>query len=263
MKNTIANRCKQYERSSDQVLTPYMPIILRLDGNSFSKMTKKMEFEKPFDEEFRKGMEEAMKALMEYLGASFAYSQSDEISILLFNRDKPGKLGDRVSKLCSLTASIASNGFNKYFLDTRNEFLSVNFDCRAFNVPERDVNNIFLWRQRDAYKNAVYSYAYYQLQKELGMSKKEVFNLLMKKNVQEKNEIIYQKLGFNFNDLDTKFKRGFSLIRKDVEVSVKELPLESQRFLEGKDFITRRKLVFDYEIPLFDKDTSYIENFLK
>jgi tRNA(His) guanylyltransferase len=193
-KSYFGNEIKNYEKFGELILPKDKSIIIRLDGNSFSKLTKNKNFKKPFDDDFRKGMESSLIKTFEYTGAKIGYSQSDEITLLLSNN---GFLGNRVSKLCSLVASIASNAFNEYFLKD-GEFLNAIFDCRAFIVPYEEVNNVFLWRQQDALKNAVYSVAFFGLQ-EKGYSARKASAYLKGKSMKEKNELIFKELNYNVN----------------------------------------------------------------
>lgn len=262
-KDLFGDRMKEYEQCGELVLPQNLPIIVRLDGNSFSKLTKRLKFKKPFDEDFRKAMEEAMKNVFNYSGAQVAYCQSDEITLLIQNPLSQKFLSNRVSKICSLLASTATNGFNKYFIENNKIFPEASFDCRVFVVPEKEVNNVFLWRQKDAWKNSVYSYAFFKLQEIKKMSAKKATNYLLGKKLSEKQDIIFNELGFNINDLETKFKRGFCLYRDKVKVPVSELSKKAQEYLKGKSFIERNKIITDLEIPLFNKDPNYIEKYLK
>jgi len=55
--------------------------IVRVDGHSFSSFTE-TRFEKPYDEGFRNLMVATAQAMLEELHGLYAYTQSDEISLL-------------------------------------------------------------------------------------------------------------------------------------------------------------------------------------
>ena len=155
MKNADNDIYKEFERASEVILEPRLPVIIRLDGNSFSKLTKK-HFIKPFDPKFDDAMDCAAKAVLEYCsGALLAYVQSDEITIILRNDQKENTdpfLRNRVQKLTSLTAATASVAFS------REAGLGAVFDARAFTVPNpTDALNVLIWRQEDCFTNAVHS----------------------------------------------------------------------------------------------------------
>ena len=73
-----------YEESLDQYILPDMYIVARLDGRSFTKLTKDVcRFEAPFDERFRDLMINTTKSLMDCgFRIIYAFTESDEISLL-------------------------------------------------------------------------------------------------------------------------------------------------------------------------------------
>ena len=78
-----------YEQSLDQIILPDMYIVARLDGRSFTRLTKEIyKFEAPFDIKFRDLMVDTVKNLMNDSGFNivYGYTESDEIS-LLFQKD--------------------------------------------------------------------------------------------------------------------------------------------------------------------------------
>src|SRR5262249_19871664 len=83
--------------------------VLRLDGRSFSRFTEER-FEKPFDAKFHELMLKTTQILVEELQASYAYTESDEIS-LLFPRAW-GLFDRELEKTVSVSAGIASAAFS-------------------------------------------------------------------------------------------------------------------------------------------------------
>jgi tRNA(His) guanylyltransferase len=77
-------------------LLPGATPVVRVDGRSFTRFTEER-YEKPFDELFSAHMVAAAEALVVELGDICAYTESDEISVLLpprwdlFDR-RPGPL---------------------------------------------------------------------------------------------------------------------------------------------------------------------------
>lgn len=80
----LDDRMKKYENQVDSkiIIRPSESYIVRLDGRTFSKFTKK--FVKPFDLVFIKAMSLTMRDLVEEFDAQTGYTHSDEI-ILVFN----------------------------------------------------------------------------------------------------------------------------------------------------------------------------------
>jgi tRNA(His) 5'-end guanylyltransferase len=142
-----------------------------VDGHCFSKLIKN-KFDKPFDDLFIKMMNETAKYLCEQVqGAKFAYTQSDEISLLITDFDTPmtdSYFSFRLCKMQSLIAAMATAKFNQMYAkmayDYRGyglkkfdmkEYPTCTFDCKVWTVPNaNDVYAWFLYRQTDCIKNS-------------------------------------------------------------------------------------------------------------
>ena len=115
-KETLSDLIKGYEANYDLTLPKRTPLILRVDGRAFHTFTKG--FDKPFDEIFIKSMQETMKMLCENIqGCQFGYVESDEISLLIWetSNDTEPWFANRLQKLCSVSASMATLYFNQNF----------------------------------------------------------------------------------------------------------------------------------------------------
>jgi tRNA(His) 5'-end guanylyltransferase len=278
--DNFGNRIKGYEATSDFTLTSRLPVILRLDGNSFSKFTKQQHFKKPFDDTFSNAMWETAKAVLKYCsGSQVAYIQSDEITVLLRNDlslDTSPFLANRINKICSLVASTASVTFCNYLNKQRVEvnesdegvsyvetnFIDAVFDLRAFVVPPNEVNNVFLWRQQDAFKNCVSAVAWYGLGEKHG--KKTTQKILDGMNTNQRQEAIFKELNINMNDYPTKYKRGVCIFRENYEAPIESIiGIEKATELNKLgEKVTRSHFVVDQNIPLFNQDPSYINKYL-
>jgi tRNA(His) 5'-end guanylyltransferase len=124
-----------------------------LDGVAFHTLTRHCK--KPFDAKLSQGMTETAKALVsEIQGAVCAYTQSDEISVVLtdYNRfDTDAWYDYNIQKISSVAASIATLRFH----DATGFSNKALFDCRAFNLPREEVVNYLHWRQKDWLRNSV------------------------------------------------------------------------------------------------------------
>jgi tRNA(His) 5'-end guanylyltransferase len=80
---------RTYEESLDQYIPEEEYIVVRLDGRSFTRLTKRVcKFKAPFDARFRDLMTDAVKSLMNSgFKIVYGYTESDEIS-LLFHPDE-------------------------------------------------------------------------------------------------------------------------------------------------------------------------------
>ena len=146
----LETRFKRYERSYKTLLTPRSYVIIRLDGKNFSKYTKGLV--KPFDVDLSDAMNKTAAALVEEFNAKMAYTQSDEISLLITEIgggvDAQPMFGNSLQKLCSLSASVATAAFNEVRnlqyaqnYDGMDDMVFPNqafFDARVFIVPDRE-----------------------------------------------------------------------------------------------------------------------------
>lgn len=158
--SSIGDRMKTYEAVTQFTLTRRTPVIIRLDGRSFHSFSKR--FSKPFSESLIGMMDYAAKNLVRDIqGAKLAYVQSDEISVLVSDYDdiyQEPWFGYKLSKICSISSSIVTGSFLKaYVTESGGDFPDKlpQFDSRAFCIPENDVNNYFVWRQRDWIRNSI------------------------------------------------------------------------------------------------------------
>lgn len=256
---------KHYESVSEQVLPKKLPIVVRIDGQGFSTLTDNR-FEKPFDSRFESLMNAATRSVMEYCTqAELAYIQSDEISVLLPQSEDPF-LGGRTQKLSSLFAGHASAGFTeKAFKMKGVGDFSAAFDARAFVLPKQKVLDYFIWRQEDAFRNCVFSTAFYELAEET--SRDFAQERLHGASMSEQQELLFQRFDINVNDLPTHRKRGRALKRVEEETKIENRVSEEKMeellrkgYAEKGQIVTRKKIKLDNDIPEFTKNSRYIDH---
>jgi len=217
----IGNRMKQYENITEAHLTRRVPVIVRVDGRAFHTITR-TRFKRAWSQEFVDQMSEvAMVVQGDMQGCDFCYAQSDEISFLLTDyktiRTQPWFDYD-LRKIISISASLASSVFSRIYGK------NVAFDSRAFNMPQDEVVNYFIWRQIDATRNAI------QMAGREYFSHKELNNL----SCNEIQEKLFKEKEINFNDYPTIRKRGFTVIKGAIDIG----------------------------IPIFTQDRNYVEKFV-
>jgi len=226
--------------------TPLLPICVRLDGKCFHSFTKGLE--RPYDERLTTLMIATTKYLVQNTGAIVGYTQSDEISLILFSDDYKSQVyfDGRIQKIVSVLASMTTAFFNlslSISLEEKAEQLAM-FDCRAWQVPNKveAVNNL-VWRELDATKNSV------------SMAAQHYFShsQLQNKSCKEMQEMLYQDKGVNWNDYPNFFKRGTYVkrvksVRKFTSDEIDQLP-EKHEARSNPDLTVERSDVVICDLP--------------
>jgi len=220
--------------------------ILRVDGHGFSRMTESR-FEKPFDPRFHDFMARTAQALLERLSGLFAFTESDEISVLL---PRDWDLFDReLEKAVSLSAGLASATFSLA------SGIEAHFDSRVWlGVADGDVVDYFRWRQADATRCALNGWCYWTLRKS-GKSVSEATAILKNQTAAFKNELLFQQ-GINFNDVPTWQRRGTGVYWESYE---KE---GYNPRLNQKVTTSRRRLKVDRDLSIKEEYSRFIRRIL-
>lgn len=197
----LDSKMRRYEQSLDVSILPDMFMAVRIDGRSFTRLTKEVcKFEVPFDPRFRDCMAATVMHLMDCgFNVVYGYTESDEISLLFHPNENC--FARKVRKYNSILAGEASAIFTHLLK------VPAAFDCRVVPLPNCDtVRDYFRWRQEDASRNALNSHCYWLLRKE-GLSKTEATGQIEGKSIAWKNELLFSR-GINYNDLSSWQKRG-------------------------------------------------------
>jgi len=157
MNDSLGDRIKKnYESRAYHYLTRRVPVVIRVDGRAFHTYTRGLK--KPFDRLFMDAMVTAAhRVYAEMQGCKMAYVQSDEASFVLTDYDDletQAWFDYRQNKLESIAGALMSVAFHEATCGLNYGDLAV-FDARAFNVPEAEVANYFLWRAQDWQRNSV------------------------------------------------------------------------------------------------------------
>lgn len=191
---SLGDRMKAYERPWQTSFPRKLPVAIRVDGKAFHTYLRGAD--KPYDMTFIEDMGHVATALCEEIsGAVFAYHQSDEISVLVYDQGQNAEpwFAGELQKIVSVSASIATAA-----LCARRPGRPL-FDSRAFALPNTvEVGNYFLWRQRDAVRNSV------------AMAAQAKFspNRLHGVNAGGMQELLHAEAGINWNDYPDACKRG-------------------------------------------------------
>ena len=203
----LDRRMRVYETAHDHCVLPGMHMVARIDGRSFSQLTRghaTSKFEAPYDERFRDCMVATLEHLVTSCGFSvlFGYTQSDEMS-LLFRKDE-SLFGRKLRKFLSVLAGEASAKFS-LTLGTLGAF-----DARISQFPQvDDVVDYFRWRHEDAHRNALNGHSYWLLRRQ-GLDDHAATEKLKGVSVADRNELLF-RAGINFNDVPAWQRRGIAV----------------------------------------------------
>ena len=279
-RTTLGDRMKNnYENITRYYLTRRMPVIIRIDGRAFHTFTRG--FKKPFDDILVNTMQDTMKYLCENIqGCVFGYTQSDEISLVLTDYAEittDAWFGNNLQKMCSVSASMATLAFNKFFSEQVQDFMydccdefgddvlpekqndyelahnvyfkklhTAMFDSRVFTIPKEEVCNYLIWRQQDATRNSIQSVG------QANFSQKELHG----KSCNNIQDMLMLQKGINWNDYSTTLKRGSCCIKADDSIT------EYDEVGNICGYTERSKWVIDNEIPIFTQDKNYVEKLI-
>lgn len=274
MKNdSLGDRMKGYENEYRLYLERKIPVIIRIDGKAFHTFTKGMR--KPFDKILINSMQETMKALCENIqGCVFGYTQSDEITLVLTDYEKDTTdawFGNNIQKMASVSASIATVNFNKYFrhefsrycgdnlgepitddekayrLNLYMKFETAMFDSRVFSMPKDEVCNCLIWRQQDAIRNSIEAVG------QANFSHKQ----LHCKTCNDIQDMLVREKGINWNDFPDECKRGSACYRV-----AEERPMANPENPSEEILVKRNRWRVERNIPVFTQDRDFIERWL-
>jgi tRNA(His) guanylyltransferase len=214
--SALGDRMKAYEAAHRAVLPRRTYTLLRLDGKAFHSYLRGCE--RPFDEAFMADMDAVAEALCaEISGAVFAYTQSDEISLLVTDfaslQTQPW-FGGVVAKVLSVSASLATAVLNE-----RRPGRRALFDARVFTLADPvEVANYFVWRQRDAVRNSV------SMAAQARFSHKRLHGV----SSGGMQELLWAEAGINWNDYPDACKRGRVTVRRTGERPVEYVDRRTQ-----------------------------------
>ncbi|MCU0694176.1 MAG: guanylyltransferase [Polyangiaceae bacterium] len=233
----LDRRMRVYETAHDHCVLPGVHMVARIDGRSFSHLTRVTHaFEAPYDERFRDCMVAALEHVMTCgFSVLYGYTQSDEISLLL-RRDE-ALFGRKLRKLLSVLAGETSARFS----------LAIGalaaFDCRISQLPTPDdVVDYFRWRYEDAHRNALNGHCYWLLRRQ-GLDDHAATKKLRGVSVAQGNELLFQN-GINFNDLPAWQKRGIGATWQDVEL------IGEDRRSGAAVSSARRRIKLHFDLPM-------------
>lgn len=248
-RDALGKRMKeQYEQRARLMLPRRCHTIVRLDGKAFHSYTRGLE--RPFDQQLMDDMATvALFLCREVAGCALAYTQSDEISVILTDFATPTTeawFDGNQQKIVSISAALATAKFN----ELRPGKLAF-FDSRAFTIPDPvEVGNYLIWRQQDATRNSV----------SMAAQAKFSHGQLHEKSSNEMQEMLWSEHGINWNDYPDRFKRGTVVVPRTELGSVTYVDKRSG--LECTSPEVERKVWHTEAPPVFSRDREWIGTYV-
>ena len=245
----LDTKMRVFETVHDLCVLPGIYMVARLDGRSFTRLTKeKCSFQVPYDEVFRDYMVSTVEHLMNCgFKVIYGYTQSDEISLLFDLAEQTFKR--KLRKFNSVLAGEASAKFSLLLGEL------ACFDCRISQLPnQEEVSDYFRWRHEDAHRNALNSHCYWCLRND-GKSTTEATEMMGGLSVADKNELLFQH-GINFNNIPNWQKRGVGLYWQSFTKT-------GYNPLNREQVVTMRTQIYrDFDLPMKDKYSQFIQQLI-
>jgi tRNA(His) 5'-end guanylyltransferase len=253
MAKTLFERHKAYEEKTDYEILPKIPVIVKVNGKGFAKLTKNIS--KPFDHKLSTIFNQTMFSIVKQIeGVVFAYQYSDKIILTIRNdqtNDSEPWFGNKLQKINSVISSLVTHEFLFY----RNEMDnppeldgSTIFTVHTFPVPNFDeAVNYYIYRQYRCIQDAVNDTVYARLRTTYGASLQDV---LEHKGTDERKELLKQE-GIDFDKYPANFRFGSGcyLIPTIVKTD------------QGQ--FSRQKWICDLELPLFSNHRDFLRTIIK
>lgn len=245
----LKDRINSYQQATDYKLLSRIPIIISINGRAFSKLTSLLG--KPFDTSFSECiLSTMMKCCTEIEGALFSYQNNDEIMVVVRNDQNTESMPwfeNKIQKICSATASIATLHFNNCAnaIDL-NLMGESTFTSQIFAVPTiAEAINAIVYKQQQNFHTSVHFACFYEL---LNKYPKDVIkDMLSGLSVDEKIDLLNQECNIDFNNYTSTFKRGAACYR-------------APKIVDGT---MKNKWIINQDLPIFTRDASFLSNLFK
>ena len=218
-------------------ITTIPPVVVRLDGRAFHRLSDTLELEKPFDEFFHKAMVTACISLVADSGLNpdFAYTFSDEISLYFTKLPFSG----RVEKIDSVAASYAASSLTLAL----GGVTLLSFDARVVPATPVFAVEYLVNRQAEAWRNHINGYCQQVLIEE-GLSAKKAAEQLKGLPAKDLHEMMHSR-GFNLATTPAWQRRG-TFVYKEITEKEGYNPITKEIVIAE-----RSAVVAEYELPLF------------
>ncbi|PKA52168.1 tRNA(His) guanylyltransferase 2 [Apostasia shenzhenica] len=193
--------------------------VISIDVSCWFRFSAIHAFEKPNDENALKLMNSCAASMLEHFpDIVFAYGVSDEYSFIW--KDTTQFYQRRESKILSVSVSYFTSTYVmkwKDFFPHKDLLETPYFDGRIICYPRKKLVRDYLsWRQVDCHINNQYNTCFWMLVKS-GKTEKEAQELLKGTLAKDKNELLFQQFGINYDKLPDMFKKGSCVYRESAK----------------------------------------------
>jgi tRNA(His) guanylyltransferase len=246
----LKDRIEGYQSIADIKLLSRVPIVIVINGRSFSKITSLLK--KPYDENLTECLLSTMQKLCTDIeGAIFAYQHNDEIVIIVRNDQNSETLpwcSNRIQKICSITSSIATLHFNRCVsainLNLMGEAI---FASQTFIVPNiMETINTLIYKQQHNFHTSIQFACFYELLKK--HNKDDIKNMISGLSVDEKIELLNQECQIDFHEYPVPFRRGAACYKVPKII---------------EDGNVKNKWFVNSDLPIFTENQSFLSNIFK
>lgn len=250
MSGKLKERVISYQEQCDYKLLNRLPIVICLNGRSFSKVTSLLD--KPYCSKFAECILNTMLRLCtDVEGVVFAYQHHDEIVLLLRNDqniETTPWFDNKLQKICSITSSIASVHFNKCASAIELNLVGEPFFIsQVFTVPTMgEAINLMIYKQQQNFHTSIQSACFYNLINKY--DKNTIREMTNQISIDEKIALLQQECNVDFNDCPTVFKRGAACYKVPKV---------------NNDGVMKNKWFINTDLPIFTQDTSFISNVVR
>lgn len=255
MDSPFSNRHDRFESSYDYCIIPRLPVIIRVNGRNFSRLTRRLD--RPFCSKLINVLKNTLISTIQQIeGAIFGFQYSDEFTFVLRNdrtfEEKPW-YQNNIQDINGVVSSIVSVNFFKNLVleDELNELDGdAIFKTKVFALPSlNEVVNHLILKQQHCYGDAIFRATQAECTKIYG--KFEADKLLYGKNLDEKIELLSSKCKINFeNDYPSYYRFGIGAYKAPKIIKTID------------DEIQKNKWIIDTNLPSFIEDRGFIKNII-
>jgi tRNA(His) guanylyltransferase len=251
--SSLKDRIASYVEAADHKLLAKLPVITIINGRRFSKLSVLLE--KPFSDKLAECLYATLIKLTEEIeGVIFGYSFNDEIVIVSRNDQNLDTLPwceNKIQKMVSISASIATQQFNNYATSIDLNLIGdPTFYSQVFAVPNlTEAINTIIAKQQQAFQSSVYFACVYELLKKY--DKNDIREMLSGTTIDDKINLLQQECGIDYNEYPEPFRRGVACYRAPKVV-----------IYDGVETI-KHKWGINLDLPIFTKDQQFLNGIFR